>query len=96
MLENKKGQVWGYSIMLAMVVIILGLALAPAGKAVIDDAQNASTSDFIGLDCNNDSINNFQKGACVVTDFSMFYFFGGIILIGIALIGARISIGGSG
>ena len=92
---NKKGQVMFYSIMLGLVILVLAMALAPAGKAVFDNAMNESTGDFIGLDCNNDSVSNFVKGACVVADFSLFYFFGGIILIGLAVIGANISIGGS-
>lgn len=91
---NKKGQVWSYSLMLGIVIIVVALALAPAGKNFVDNAMNASTGDFIGLDCNNESISKFQQGACTVTDFSLFYFFGGIILIGVAVIGANISIGG--
>jgi len=92
---NKKGQVMFYSISLGLVIIILGLALASSGKSIIDSTMNASTGDFIGLDCSNESVSNFVKGACVVADFSLFYFFGGIILIGLAVIGANISIGGS-
>ena len=80
--------------MIGIVLFILALALAPAGNAFVKDAMNSSTSDFIGLDCNNDSISNFQKGACVVTDFSQAYFFGGLILIGLSVIGARIAFGG--
>jgi len=91
---NKKGQVWAYSLMLAIVLLVLSLALAPAGKKFVDDAMNESTGDFIGLDCSNENITNFAKGACTITDFSLFYFFGGIILIAIGVIGAGISIGG--
>lgn len=43
-----------------------------------------------GLDCNNSSISNFNKATCTITDFSMAYFFGGLILIGGALIIAKI------
>lgn len=92
---NKKGQMVFYTLMLGLVILVLALALAPAGKKFIDDAMNSSTGDFIGLDCSNDSVNNFVKGTCIVTDFSLFYFFGGIILIGLGVIGANISIGGS-
>lgn len=35
-----------------------------------------------GLDCNNESISNFDKATCVATDMSMFYFLGVIIFIG--------------
>lgn len=79
---NRKGSVAIYGIMLSLVIIILALSLAPAGKQVIGDAMNSSTADFIGMDCNNESISNFTKASCIIVDFSLFYFFGG--LIGIA------------
>ena len=88
---NKKGQTAFYAIMLGITVIVLALALAPAGKSVIDSAMNASTSDFIGLDCSNESISMFQKGTCTITDFSLAYFFGGILLIGGGIILSRIN-----
>ena len=90
---NKNGQVWAYTLMLGIVLFVLALALAPAGKHFVDNAMNTSTADFIGLDCSNDSISNFQKGACVVVDFSLAYFFGGLILIAIAVIGAKLTFG---
>lgn len=93
---NSKAQVslWAYSLMLGIVVIVLALALAPAGKKFVDDAMNSSTSDFVGLDCDNSSISNFAKGTCTITDFSLAYFFGGLILIGLGAITARVYFGG--
>lgn len=87
---NKKGQVFFYTLMLALVVIILALALAPSGQQFVNDAMNQSTADAIGLDCSNSSISNFDKGACVVTDFSVFYFFGGLIFIAGAIALAKV------
>ena len=87
---NKQGSVAIYGMMLALTIIVLALALAPAGKSFVDNAMNASTSDLIGLDCNNSSISNFDKSACIVTDFSQAYFFGGLILIGGAIVVAKI------
>lgn len=95
-MKNKVGQVWAYSLMLGIVVIVLALALAPAGKQFIDNAMNQSTSDFIGLDCSNNSISNFDKATCRITDFSLPYFFGGLILIGAGIITARIYFLGGG
>lgn len=91
---DKTGQVWGYALMIGIVVIILALALAPAGNDFITSSMNASVGNTIGLDCDNSSISNFDKGACVVTDFSLFYFFGGLLLIGIAVMSAKIMMGG--
>jgi len=76
--------------MLGVVVIILALSLASVGKEFINDAMNTSTSDAIGMDCGNSSISSFTKAACVVTDFSMFYFYGGLIFIAGVIITGRI------
>jgi len=87
---NKKASVMIYSIMLALVVIILALALAPAGKSIISSAMNETVSDTIGMDCGNASISSFTKAACIITDFSLFYFFGGLIFIAGTIITGRV------
>lgn len=88
---NKKGQVgaWAYGFMIGLTIIILALALAPAGKSFIDSAMGTTTADFIGLDCDT-TTSNFVKGTCIITDFSLVYFFGGLIMIGGAIITARL------
>ena len=87
---NCRGSVMIFSIMLGVVVIILAMALAPVGKEIIGDARNVTVGDTIGMDCSNSSISNFDKAACVVTDFSLFYFFGGLIFIAGVIITGRI------
>jgi len=89
-MQSTKGSVIIYSMMLSLVIIILALSLAPAGKQIIGDAMNVSVGDSIGMDCGNESISNFDKAACVVTDFSLFYFFGGLIGIAGLIITGRI------
>ena len=91
---NKHGQVFGYTLALGLVVIILALALAPVGQSFINSAMNQTVGDTVGLDCDNSSISNFDKGTCVIVDFSAAYFFGGLIFIGGAIIIARLSMGG--
>ena len=91
---NKRGQVWAYSLMLSITVIVIVLALAPAGKSVIDDALGNSTANFIGLDCDTTS-DNYRKGTCTILDFSLAYVFGGMLLIGVGIMLARIQFGGS-
>ena len=91
---NNKGQIWGYTMALGLVIIVLALALAPIGKQFIDSAMNVSVGDTIGLDCDNDSISSFDKGTCVITDFSIAYFFGGLIFIGGAVVVAKLTFGG--
>jgi len=87
---NKKGSILIYGLMLGLVIIILALSLAPTGQQVISEAMNQSTSNAIGLNCSNSTISNFDKAACVVTDFSLPYFFGGLIFIAGAIIVGRI------
>ena len=90
-MKNKKGQVgvWAYGLMMAIVIVILGLAFAPAGKQFVDDAMGNSTADFVGLNCSVPP-NNFISGTCVLLDFSLFYVIGGILLIGCGIIVSRI------
>lgn len=91
---NSKGSVVIYFLMLSVVIIVTTLALAPAGKQIIGEAMNASVADKIGMDCGNVSIDNFTKAACVVTDFSFFYFFASLIFISGAIITSRIIFSG--
>jgi hypothetical protein len=91
---KSKGQVAFYAISLSMVLIVLVLALAPAGKVFIDSAMNASTADFIGLDCDNTSISSYTHATCIITDFSLAYFFGGLLLIALGVLGAKIYLSG--
>jgi len=92
---NRKGQVAIYGLMLGLTIFILALALAPAGNQFIGSAMNTTWTDSnnvtsVGLDCTNSSISNFDKATCVVTDFSLPYFFGGLLFIAGAIITARI------
>lgn len=89
---NERGQmgVAIYGIMLGVIIMILAFALAPAGQESVATAMNGTVGDVIGLDCSNTSISNFDKGTCIITDFSFPYFFGGLILIGGAIMTARI------
>jgi len=92
---NKNGQgTWAYGMMLGLVIIILALSLSSTGQEFINNAMNATVGDTIGLDCGNATISNFDKGTCVITDFSTAYFFGGLIFIGGVVVVAKLSMGG--
>lgn len=97
-LRNKRGSVIIFSMMIAIVVIILGLALSPAISEITTIARNNVTVEnginITGMDCNNESIDNFVKAACVSTDISLFYFISAVLLIGFAVIGAKVAFGG--
>jgi len=89
-MRNKKGSVLMYSMMLGLTIILVGLALAPAVQSFTTTAMNESSGDTVGLDCNNDSISTFDKATCIATDSLLFYFIGSIILIGGAIVTARV------
>lgn len=90
---NNKAQTIFYTFMLGIVIIILALALAPAVKISVDDARNTTTDSRQGLDCENNSISDFDKSTCITTDMSIPYFVLGIIAIGLIVIGAKVNFG---
>ena len=90
---NKNGSVVIYTMMIGMLIIILGLALAPSVQDTISNAMNPTSENSIGLDCNNESISNFDKAACVGTDLTLFYFIGSLIFIGGLIITAKVTFG---
>lgn len=93
---NNQGQVLLYALMLTIILIVLGLALAPALSTVITDVRNTTRADgTLGLDCNNSSISDFDKGTCDITDLTLPYFIGIIIGLAILVMGASVIIGGS-
>jgi len=81
---NNKGQVVFYGFMLGIVIIVLALALVVPVKEFVDDARDNSQ-----LNCTS-TTSNFEKGACIVADLTIFHFIGGLIFIAGAIIGARI------
>ncbi len=91
---NRIGQLFFFTLMLAVVVIILMLALAPIVLEFTSDARNATINgQTTGLDCGNSSISDFDNAACIVTDLTLPYFIGILLAIGGAMIGARLIIG---
>ena len=75
--------------MIALVIIILALALAPAVAEFTNTARDGTT----GMDCDDSTNSNFIKAACVATDLTLFYYIAAVLFIGIALIGARVVFG---
>jgi hypothetical protein len=81
---NKQGQVFIYTFMVGLVIIILGLAFAPGLKNQVDEMRNSDN-----LDCGNTSISDFDKGTCVATDGLMFIGVMGVLALAFAVIAAR-------
>lgn len=84
-MKGKKGQVIFFAFMIGLVILILALAFSPILKTFVENAMNPSN-----LDCANESISNFDKATCVVTDLSLFHFIGGLIFIAGAILTAKI------
>ena len=92
MVLTKKAQIFFYTLMLGVVVLILALAFADPLREFIDTARSPSTDNSVGLDCANSSISDFDKANCAMLDISMPYFFFGLLaLVGI-IIGAKVMI----
>jgi len=90
---NNKGQVVIYGLMIALVLMVLALALAPSVSQFTESARNESSGDTIGLNCSNPDLDNFNKATCVVVDINLFYFIGGLIFISGAIATAKIVFG---
>ena len=93
-MEYKKGQVQIYTLMIAIVLIILALAFIPVLKQFNDDARAADSTTAVGLDCNNSSISTFDRATCTVSDMNMPLFVGILFGLAGAAIGAKVLFGG--
>ncbi len=72
-----------------MVMIVLVFGMAPMIKEVTDQSRNVTHVNQTAMDCDNSSISDFDKAACVVIDMGMFYFIAGIIALAIAVFASR-------
>jgi len=91
---NKKGQMTIYALMIALVIIVLALALAPPVSQFTNSARNETNGDTIGMNCSNPDIDNFTHAACIATDLNLFYFISGLIFIAGAIVTGRIIFSG--
>jgi len=88
---NKKGQVLFYSFMLGILVLVLALAFTEPVKQQVDSIRNTTTIEgTVGLDCANSTISDYDKGACLVADLTIFHFIGGLIFISGAILTAKL------
>lgn len=98
----KKGQVVVFTLMLAVVLIVLAIAFAPTLIEMTNQARgdnNLTTSAEYGGDIETTGLNctgtndSYVQAACVITDSYTPYFVGFLIALGGAVIGARIAFG---
>jgi hypothetical protein len=90
--KGQAGIIYIYGLMLGILILLLGFYLAPAISESSKNAMNESSGDFYGMDCNNESISNFQKVNCLATDLTMPYFIGFILLLSLAIIAGKVII----
>lgn len=96
MVLNNKGQAFFVSLMLAIVVFILALALAGPLKSFTDNARGPNNETNQGLNCDNlpasnDTYNqDFDRANCIATDMFLPYFIGFLIVLGGAVFAARL------
>ena len=88
---NNGGQAIFVGLMISVVVIILALALAGPLRETITTARNETSGDTIGLNCTSSEISTFDQATCLITDISLPYFIGGLILIGGAIAVAKLT-----
>lgn len=86
-LNDKRGITFFYTLMLGVSIIVLGLALATPTKQFVDTSRT-------NMDCSNVSISKYDQATCMGLDILLPLEIGGIIFIGIAIIGAKIVLGG--
>jgi len=86
---NKKGSLAILSIMLAITIIVLVLALAGPVKESAFLARNESHGNIVGMNCST-TTDNFVKAGCLVVDLNLFYFVGALLLIAGGVMGARV------
>lgn len=86
---NNKAQVFFYTFMVGIVIIVLALALAFPVKQAIDTTRSNSTDDFTGLNCTSPP-DNYYRAACLVSDATIPYFIIGLLALGGAVIGAKV------
>lgn len=91
---GKKGQVFFLTMMIAVVFILFALAVAPAIKQFSDTAMNSTSATQVGLDCNNETISDFDKANCVAVDLYNPYFVGFLVFAAGIIIAIRV-IGGN-
>jgi hypothetical protein len=84
-----KAQARIVGLMIGIVIIILGLALAFPVKQAVDNARNESSGDTIGLNCST-SEDVYIRAMCRASDLSIFLFVGGLLFIAGIVITAKI------
>jgi hypothetical protein len=82
---NNRGQVFFFTLMFGVILLLFALAVAQPYREITDDARTE-------LDCSNDTISDYDKNTCLITDINLPMFVGFLIFLAIAVIGGIIAI----
>ena len=80
---NKRGITFFYTLCLGITIIVLGLALAYPIKQSVDISRD-------NMNCTSESLSIYDEATCTGLDLLKPLITGGIILIGVACITAKI------
>lgn len=78
---NNKGQVFFYTFMLGITIIVLTIALAPAVKSIVDEKMNELTCTAPDSD--------WTQALCWILDLNKPLLIGGLLFVGIAVLLAK-------
>jgi len=84
---KNKGQVFFFSLMFGVIVLLFALAIAQPLREVTDAAR-------IELNCGNSTITNYDQINCLMTDITLPMFVGFVIFAAAAIIGGIMFIRG--
>jgi hypothetical protein len=90
MAMNKIGQMMILKIMLAIVVLIIAMAWITPIKENINIGMNSSAN----LNCSSNSLDYSSTATCVVMEFTIFYFIGALISVGMAFLAGKKNMSG--
>lgn len=82
---NNNGQVFFFTLMLGVILLLFALAIAQPYREITDDARAE-------LDCANTSISDYDKNTCLITDINQPLFIGFLIFLALAVIGGVIAV----
>ena len=87
---NNKGQVIFYTLMLATVIVIFAIAVAPVMKTFVDEARAPSSDTAVGLNCTSDLISDYDKATCLAVDINFPFIILCILALAGTVIGSKV------
>ena len=88
---NHRGQITIlYTLMMAVVVILFVIGIAPTLKIFTEEARAPSSDTAVGLDCGNSSISDYDKATCTAIDINFPFVILALLAMAGIIIGAKV------